>query len=304
MDDEVHEVPNVGAQLKKAPKVLNWTPPMSAMLLKGLSEVAARGARTDKGFKESEKAKVAKTLSAFVGYHVACSQVHNHLRKWRNRWTRIVYLQNLSGALWDDDKKMILLEDQHYLGHTQEHPTDAELLNTPLENYNYMELCFANKQATGSFAMATGVPLGKPIVVEGKGKPTDMEGQGTTDEVFAHGPDFVLPSASATQDPSPTSNKKRKRGSVMSEEETIQCSNMSDAVREIASAINNTCHAEIHPDLYKAVMDLVVFTLDERLAVLDYLTEHKAKGLNFVKMDDEVRQVSFKRILKANPDLV
>jgi hypothetical protein len=24
----------------------------------------------------------------------------------------------LSGALWDDDQKMIVLEEQHYLGHT------------------------------------------------------------------------------------------------------------------------------------------------------------------------------------------
>ncbi|KAF6995624.1 hypothetical protein CFC21_012090 [Triticum aestivum] len=79
---------------------------------------------------------------------------------------------------------------------------------------------------------------------------------------------------------------------------------MTDAMREIASAINNTCHAETHLDLYKAVMDLTVFDQNDRLVVLDYLTEHKAKGLNFVKMNDEVRQASFKRILKANPDLL
>jgi hypothetical protein len=32
---------------------------------------------------------------------------------------RIEKLRVLSGALWDDDKKMILLDEQHYLGHTQ-----------------------------------------------------------------------------------------------------------------------------------------------------------------------------------------
>ncbi|KAF7097415.1 hypothetical protein CFC21_099236 [Triticum aestivum] len=275
-------------------------------MLKGLSEVASRGAKTDKGFKEVEKLKVAKRISSFVGYDVSITQVHNHIRKWRNRWTRLVYLKALSGALWDDDKKMVVLEEQHYLGHTQDHPADAELLNSPLENYDYMELCFANKHATGKYAMGPGVPLGTPIVVEDKDKPNVMEGEGTTDEVLQHlpGSNFVLPTASATQDPSPTSNKKRKRASGLTEEDSIQCSNMTDAMREIASAINNTCHAETHPDLYKAVMDLLVFNQDERLAVLDYLTEHKAKGLNFVKMDDEVRKASFKRILKANPGLV
>ncbi|XBH82178.1 hypothetical protein VPH35_070877 [Triticum aestivum] len=272
---------------------MNWTPPMSALMLKGLSEVAARGAKTDKGFKEVEKLKVAKRISSFIGYDVSITQVHNHIRKWRNRWTRLVYLKALSGALWDDDKKMVVLEEQHYLGHTQliifvqmvlqDHPADAELLNSPLENYDYMELCFANKHATGKYAMGPGVPLGTPILVEDKDKPNVLQ--------HLPGSNFVLPTASATQDPSPTSNKKRKRAFGLTEEDSIH-------------AINNTCHAETHPDLYKAVMDLLVFNQDEHLAVLDYLTEHKAKGLNFVKMDDEVRKASFKRILKANPGLL
>ncbi|KAM3315640.1 hypothetical protein ACQJBY_034019 [Aegilops geniculata] len=170
-----------------------------------------------------------------------------------------------------------------------------------------MELCFADKLATGRFSMGSGVPLGKPIDVEGKGKPIVVEGQGTSGEGFVNGPvgaKFVFVGASETNDPSPSTTKKRKRTSVMTEEDSIQVNNMSDAVREIASAINNTCHTETHPELYKAVMDLVEYDLAERLAVLDYLTEHKGKGLNFVKMDEEVRKASFKRILEKNPDLV
>ncbi|KAI4974392.1 hypothetical protein ZWY2020_047672 [Hordeum vulgare] len=143
----------------------------------------------------------------------------------------------------------------------RDHPIDAELLNSPLEYYNYMELCFANKHAIGIYSMETCVPLGTTIVVEDKDKPNVRERQGTTDE----------------------------------------CSNMTDAMREIASAINNTCRAETHPDLYK---DLIVFDQNERLTVLDYLTEHKAKSHNFMKVDEEDRQASFKHILKGNHDLL
>ena len=46
-----------------------------------------------------------------------------------------------------------------------DHPTHAKFLNTPREHYGCMELCFVNKLATGSFAIATGVPLGKRVVV-------------------------------------------------------------------------------------------------------------------------------------------
>jgi hypothetical protein len=79
---------------------------------------------------------------------------------------------------------------------------------------------------------------------------------------------------------------------------------MFDALRVVAGTINNTCHAETHPDLCKTVMDLADFEMDQKLAVLDYLTEHKGKGLNFMKMADDVRQAAVKRIIAKNPDLV
>lgn len=90
----------------------------------------------------------------------------------------------------------------------------------------------------------------------------------------------------------------------MSEEDTIQVNIMSDALRDVAAAINNTCHTETHPDLYHVVMDLADYDMDQKLAVLDYLTEHKGQGLNFVKMEPDVRQAAFKRIIAKNPDLV
>uniref|UniRef100_M8BX81 Myb/SANT-like domain-containing protein n=1 Tax=Aegilops tauschii TaxID=37682 RepID=M8BX81_AEGTA len=272
MDDEVLEVPSVGALPKKAPKVMNWTPPMSAMMLKGLSEVAERGAKTNKGFKEAAKLKVAKCICAFVGYDMSITQVHNHIRKWRNRIIQ----------------QMLNFSIPH------------------LRTTTIWKIALLISKPPGIMQWPPVWHWETPIVVEDKDKPNVMEGHGTTDEVLQHlpGSSSVLPTASATQDPSPTSNKKRKRASGLTEKDTIQCSNMTDAMREIASAINNTCHAETHPDLYKAVMDLIVFDQNDRLAILDYLTKHKAKSLDFVKMNDEVHKASFKRTLKANPYLL
>ena len=56
--------------------------------------------------------------------------------------------------------------------------------------------------------------------------------------------------------------------------------------------------------LLDVVNDLTDFEMDRRLVVLDYLMEHKGKGLNFVKMEVDVRQASFKHIIAKNPDLV
>ncbi|KAM0864076.1 hypothetical protein ACQ4PT_044157 [Festuca glaucescens] len=187
MAESVEEVSDVGATTKKTPKVMTWTPPMSACMLRSLADIAAKGVKTDKGFKEIHITKAAKALTQLVGYEVTTTQVSNHLRKWKVRYQRIERLRVLSGALWDNDQKMIVLEEQHYLGHTQDTPKDAELLNTPLVNFEYMEACFADKLATGKFAMGSNEPLGKPIEVEHPGNPIDVDSQGTNGEGFVEG---------------------------------------------------------------------------------------------------------------------
>ena len=123
--------------------------------------------------------------------------------------------------------------------------------------------------------MGSNEALGKPVVVERPGKPIDVD----SEEGIAASTPIVLDNdiggigaTTPTTTPSPTdTNNKRKRASIMSEEDVTLYSNMSDALRDVAGAINNTCHTETHPDLYKAVMDLP-FDMDKRLAVLDYLT--------------------------------
>jgi hypothetical protein len=115
MAESVEEIPDVGAKAKKTGKVMTWTPPMSACMLRCLADIAAKGVKTDKGFKEIHITKAAKVVSQLLGYEVTTIQVSNHLRKWKARYQKIKKLRMLSGALWDDEQKMILLEEQHYL---------------------------------------------------------------------------------------------------------------------------------------------------------------------------------------------
>jgi hypothetical protein len=151
--------------------------------------------------------------------------------------------------------------------------------------------------------------LGTPIEVEHPGKPIDLENQeaNSNGEGFVESQvpfDFGGQGTNATTPSPSSSNRKRKRAPILSDEDTIQVTNMSDALRDVAGAINNTCHTETHPDLCKTIMDLTQFEMEQRLAVLDYLTENKGKGLNFVKMEADAREASFKRILAKNPDIL
>jgi hypothetical protein len=127
-----------------------------------------------------------------------------------------------------------------------------------------------------------------------------LERQATNEEGFVEAQaafDFGVHGSDATTSSPSSSNRKRKRASILSEEDTIQVSNMSDALRDVAGAINSICHTETHPDLCKTVMDLAQFEMDQRLAVLDYLTEHKGKGLNFIAMKPNACEASFKCII-------
>jgi hypothetical protein len=98
---------------------LRWTEPMSAFMLRQMCQLISTGVRTDKGFKEVHLNKVAKALQEFYGNEVSGTQVYNHLRKWRQRWVKLSKLRDLSGAQWDEDSCMIVLEEEHYNGHTK-----------------------------------------------------------------------------------------------------------------------------------------------------------------------------------------
>ncbi|KAE8772712.1 hypothetical protein D1007_55248 [Hordeum vulgare] len=85
------------------------------------------------------------------------------------------------------------------------------------------------------------------------------------------------------------STGKRKRASLMSEEEVLVMTNMSEAVREVANAIKST--TEAHPELYDAVMELPGFSEDDLLIILDYLNEsaNRARSHSFVQMTETRR---------------
>ena len=172
-----------------------------------------------------------------------------------------------------------------------------------LDNYEYMEAIFSNKQAIGKFAMGSNEPLGVPVDVESSCKDESGEGFGGIDSV-AFGFDFSVEGIAA-KNPSPSSSSaKRKRSSFMSEVDVAQIGNMSDAVREMAGAIKYTVHGERPPGLYKAVMDLDIFPLNHRLVILEHLTENKGHGLNFVEMEEDVRIAEMKRIMSKHPNLI
>jgi hypothetical protein len=96
---------------------MRWNNNTFRFVLRRIAQMLNDGTRPDKVFKDKDVTFVAKCLKDYSGDVVSPTQVYNHLRKWRQKWTRVCKLKDLSAALWDNDVHAIMLDQDHYLGH-------------------------------------------------------------------------------------------------------------------------------------------------------------------------------------------
>jgi hypothetical protein len=118
--DLMPEVPRAQAAPIAAPAAvgpMRWNNNTSGFVLRRMTQLLSDGSRPNKVFKDKDVNHVAKCLKDYSGKAVNPTLVYNHLRKWRQKWSRICKLKNLSGTLWDNEVNAIMLEGEHYLGH-------------------------------------------------------------------------------------------------------------------------------------------------------------------------------------------
>jgi hypothetical protein len=80
----------------------------------------------------------------------------------------------------------------------------------------------------------------------------------------------------------------------------IMISNMSDVVRDVASALKETGASHVDPDLYLAVLDMPGFTTEALICAYTYLLENKALAIGFVKMETSHRDIWLRNYLAKN----
>ncbi|XP_034604831.2 uncharacterized protein [Setaria viridis] len=279
-------VPPGAAQQRPA---MRWTDVMSGFILHRMCQLISTGVRTDKGFKEVHLNQVAKALHEFSGNEVTGTQVYNHLRKWRQRWVKISKLRELSGALWNGDSSMIVLEEEHYNGHIKAHPKDAEYLNKPIVYYQEMMVIFGNGQATGKYAMGSNEALGSPSEFAYSPMKHDLPEELTPGK----------PEAAFVSKSEPPVGSKRKR-SMLSDDDVLVFTGMTDAVNNVADAIRSTKVEDSHPDLYGALMYMPGFSEEALMLAYGHLLNNKAQGSAFVQMSHSHRVLWLSTYLAKN----
>jgi hypothetical protein len=181
----------------------------------------------------------------------------------------------------------------------QDHPKDAEYLNTPIRFYKEMEALFGSTLATGRFALGSNEPLGVnnadsvAAKLEGQdfscGTSEFGEGSKATTPVFGEGSKDNIVGA------------KRKRANF-SEEEMLMMTNMTDAVNNVANAMLKIGAAHVDPDLYLAVMEMEMsdFSTEALIVAYTHLLENKAVATGFVNMSTPHRAIWFRTYLAKN----
>jgi hypothetical protein len=75
---------------------------------------------------------------------------------------------------------------------------------------------------------------------------------------------------------------------------------MTKAVKDAVQEIRENKPTDVHPDLYKAVMDVLEYSPDSLMVALNHLVDHKAQGVIFVAMADSHRSLGLRNYLSKN----
>jgi hypothetical protein len=94
---------------------MRWNNNTSGFVLRRMAHIVSEGSKTDKTYKDKDVNAVARLISKFSGVPSSATQVYNYLRKWKQKWSKIARLKDLSGASFDKDACAIMLEQDHYL---------------------------------------------------------------------------------------------------------------------------------------------------------------------------------------------
>ena len=158
-------------------------------------------------------------------------------------------------------------------------------MNKPIENYEEMLVIFGNGMATGKYAMGSNEALGSPSDFAESSLKSDTfdDGKGTKGAE-----DLAKLFGDTPKGSDVVAGSKRKR-SMLSDEDSVVLTSMTDAVNNVADAIRATKVEEVHPELYGAVMYMEGFPEEALIVPFSHLVDNKAQGVAFVGMSDPHR---------------
>jgi hypothetical protein len=137
---------------------------------------------------------------------------------------------------------------------------------------------FGNGMAIGKYAMGSNEPLGTTSDFAESSLKSEL-----TDATKLTKGEDVAKMFEAPKEADVSTGSKRKR-CMLSDEDTVVLTSVTDVVNNIAEAIRSTKVDEVHPELYGAFMFMPGFTKEALIVAFSHLVDNKAQGITFVGM--------------------
>ncbi|KAJ0985961.1 hypothetical protein J5N97_004317 [Dioscorea zingiberensis] len=269
-----------------------WKPEYDNFFIPLLVEQANKGLKYDKTFKRPAFACAALAVNNHFNTNFTPENVENHYRTLKSRFSEIKKARDLSGAGWNDELKMIVLDPIVCKVYTDAHPAAKPYINKPIDNYEGLRIICGEDQATGSYATSIFSdfgPAGADDVDTDTAVPPAAE-QSDDDVIGNFAPPAVDTPAGSTSVNRASLVARRAR--VQNDEVMVD---LIKAVDHMADAIKNPSHwSEL---LYSRVMEVQGFIDRELEVVFDYLEEHEHEGRRFMAKRVDMRAAWIQRFL-------
>ncbi|XP_039146821.1 uncharacterized protein LOC120284067 [Dioscorea cayenensis subsp. rotundata] len=152
-----------------------WTKEMDNVLIPLLADMTRTGLKVDKSFKHQAFVEATNVVNA--RFPTACmdaENMENHMSTLKQKYQDIKKLMNLSGVGWNDESKMLVLEDETYQTFVKGQPKAKEYLNKPIPFFEELWLVARDDHATCDHARTIYHQFGATTLEGESARPPNM----------------------------------------------------------------------------------------------------------------------------------
>ncbi|OAY74950.1 hypothetical protein ACMD2_00694 [Ananas comosus] len=286
---------------KKGTANKRWNAAIDDFLIPFLVEQAKEGYKVDKGFKRQAYVAAAKAVNTRFGTDFNAKNVDNHMRTLRSKYVEIKKCRDISGAGWDEQQKMIILEGETYQTYIKAHPKAADILNRPIKHYEELRIICGDDQATGYFKSSLFDEFGENNneVFSLEYEKNDIEFEDEVDEI--DGRFAQAEGARKAPNNGASSLSGRARSSAKRAREDPYLVDLVSCVGEVANALKRSAavmeKATTHwmEELFTKIKEISGYKSEIYEAVFEYLCQSEMQARVFMTKDLDMRRSWFER---------
>uniref|UniRef100_A0A1D1YDU8 DNA-directed RNA polymerase subunit beta n=2 Tax=Anthurium amnicola TaxID=1678845 RepID=A0A1D1YDU8_9ARAE len=282
---------------KRVDKNFKWTRAMTRLMITGLVEQAMLGMKVDKGFKRRAYAGVARQVTERFGEECMDNNVENRFKTLKRNWSEIKKLRQLTGHVFDEINKIIILDDMTAAEYTKANPKAEPFINQPIEMYDELSIVCGDEKPTGLYSRS-----GEPLSANVEGSHEDAHKLVLNGEVANENQNEEIDNSSLQGSETPSSpdvikqSKGRAKRARSYHDKSYRdkldekLEMLAEKIGYMAEQIGRDMKKEHADALHEAVMSCKGYTEAWLLDAYGHLLDNKTQGNVFMRSSHPMRQ--------------